>query len=218
MRISEIISKRNIVIIGLAIIIACLLQCHGRDIKGRIIKGLGGYTKQTIDTVAIDIDTVYYEGPSIVTDVKDIKEPTLVINWKPQTQSSFKGKSDPKISVIDSVYSYNQAVSDSLIEGNINTIVNLKTSKIVKQSLEYKPKFPIFINKTITIEKVLSDEPVNRFGIGITGTNQFEVGGLLVFQTKKNWQYQGGYLLGVNKAINNDYKQGTITVSIIKLF
>lgn len=226
MRVSDIINKRNVIVISIAILIALLLQCCGRNVKGGLIRSLGGYTqqdvKETIDTISIKTDTVFYAGDTIRTIIEVIKEPILVTKWKNQSQSSFKGKLNPENPLIDSVYVYNQPVSDTLIEGNIKTIVNLKTSKIVQQSLDYKPKFPIFINKTITIEKViektLTNPPRNKYGIGITGTNQAEVGGLLVFQTKKNWQYQGGYLLGANKALNNDYKQGTITVSIIKLF
>lgn len=201
----------------------------GKDwLRPKIINGLGGYTerqvKETIDTISIKVDTVYF--PNKVREVEAIKSKPTVSTAELLTPS-FKGKpqqhdldSIVKLNPQTPVFTYSQAVSDSLIEGTINTIT---TGKILSQSLNYKPKFPMFVEKTITVEKTiqetLSNKPRIHLGVGITGTSDKNIGGLLIYQSKNKTQIQVGYLRNLDNAVlNTNTKQGVVSLSLIKLF
>ena len=225
------ISKR--IVQGILIVVLILLLLHScESCKGRIIEGLGGYTektyKETIDTLEVRRDSIFYKYDSLKIIVDKIVEPKVLIKYIPTevktTSSSTKGKlnQQPEPAPIDSVYAYYQPISDTLIEGKITTIVNIGNSKIVAQNLEYKPKFPIIVKEYITIEKTkettIANKPKNRVGIGLGAASNNTIGATGVFQTKKLWQYQAGYSWG-NQNLNPVNSQvGIIEVKIIKLF
>lgn len=225
------ISKR--IVQGILIIVLILLLLHSCEgCKGKIIEGLGGYTektyKETIDTLEVRRDSIFYKYDSLKTVVDKIVEPKVLINYVPTykkpTSTSTKGKPNqqPKPTPIDSVYAYYQPISDTLIEGKITTIVNIGNSKIVAQSLEYKPKFPIIVKEYVTIEKTkevtIANKPKNRIGLGLGAASNNTIGATGVFQTKKLWQYQAGYSWGNQNLNPANSKVGIIEVKIIKLF
>ena len=225
------ISKRIVQgIIAVVVIVLLMQACKG--CKDNVIEALGGYTektyKETIDTLEIRRDSIFYKYDSIKTVVDNIVEPKVITKYVPignsSTATSTKGKGfkQPQPTPIDSVYAYFQPISDTLIEGKITTIVNLQNSKIVEQSLEYKPKFPIIVKEYITIEKTkevtIANKPKNRVGLGLGAATNNTIGATGVFQTKKLWQYQVGYNWGNTQIIPNQQTQGIIEVKIIKLF
>lgn len=225
------VSKRIIQGIVIIVVILLLLQaCEG--CKGKVIEALGGYTektyKETIDTLEVRRDSIFYKYDSIKTVVDKIVEPKVIYKYVPvggkNSTSTIKGKGRTTIPnpPIDSVYAYYQPISDTLIEGKITTIVSLQNSKIVEQSLEYKPKFPIIVKEYITIEKTkeitIANKPKNRVGIGIGAATNNTIGATGVFQTKKLWQYQAGYSWGNLNIIPDKNQMGIIEVKIIKLF
>lgn len=200
----------------------------GKDwLRPRIIKQLGGFTareyKETIDTIQHTIDTFYMPSKERIVEVKVGKPSVTTSNL---LSSSFNGKvtnlvfdSINKIDPQTPVYTYNLPLNDSLIEGVINTT---STGKIITQSLNYKPKFPIFIKETISVEKnkeqTLYDKSKAYFGIGITGTTNKDVGGLLIYQTPKKIQVQAGYTRNLDNPLLQNTNKGIVSVSLIKLF
>lgn len=188
-----------------------------------IIEQLGGFTdKQVetrIDTVSVTIDSIFPPKIERKIDVKDIPKPIVEYT----SNSPTKGIHEELILKIDSLYTYNTAISDSLIDGNITTTISSKDCKLLAQSLNYTPKFPIFINKTINVEKtnteILSNKPRTRIGIGITGTSNKNIGGLLIYQSPTYTQIQVGYQRNLdNLVINTGSNRDIISLSIIKLF
>ena len=220
------------IVIGL-IILFCFLTCES-FIKPTIIKGLGGYTnrevKETIDTISIKYDSIRYKYDSIRLVPDKIVEPRIEYIYKSSNgntrQSSIKGEKlsnsdNLNTSLIDSVYTYFQPISDTLIEGKIRTDISITNSKIINQELLYKPKFPIFIKKTITIEKTkevtLSNEKAH-IGVGISAHSDNKLGILGVYQTKKYWQFQGGYNWNSKSVIPSNQTSATFSIGVIKLF
>jgi hypothetical protein len=201
-------------------------------IRPNLIKLLGGYTgveyKQTIDTTSIKFDSIYFKYDSLQIEVAKLNERNNKTNFKYKellkvkpTNGKYKKKTlDDGIvvyevdSILPTAYEVVNVVIDTLIEGKITTILNPKDCKIVSQKLDYKPKFPIFITKIITIEKetekTLLDKPKAKIGVGALVTNTSGYGGLGVYQTPKNLQYQAGYLK-IDKTDN-------IIIGIVKLF
>ena len=225
---------RGIIIL---IILWLLWTMGGTWLKPTIIKGLGGYTnseyKETVDTLEIQRDTIYLKYSKLETLVENMQEPIIKYKYKyidksvvqkgKESSSTTKGKQslDPPImQEVDSVYAYSQVVGDSLIDGNIHTIINLSNCKIIEQKLIYKPKFPIIVKETITIEKTKETTLENKktnIGFGGTATSRATIGVLGVYQTKELWQIQLGYNW-VNKRIIDDKNKTEVSLSIIKLF
>lgn len=215
------------VIVAIIVTIILLAKCSG-DWKGKVINTLGGYTardvKTTIDTISIKRDTVWAKPDTIRLKAEKIVVPQVVYKYVP-TPSTSSSKGEP-LPPLDSVYVYNQPFSDTLINANIKTVVNINNAKIVAQNLEYTPKFPTIVKEYITIKETttetLYNKPRNKIGIGISGSNNNQIGGTGVFQTKKDWQYQVNYSWGSGTLIpTQDYikgNNGVVTVSIIKLF
>ena len=205
-------------------VILNLVTCS-KSIKPFIIKSLGGYTQSsmtvTVDTLSKKIDSIFFKYDSIRTIVKSPLKPEIIYKYVPKYINIVPNSSTPSIKgnqeVIDSVFVYNQAISDSVINGNIKTIVNLTNCKIVEQSLEYTPKIPIIVRETITIEKKIETvkENVSKIGIGGIADNTQRVGILLAYQTKKKWQYQAFYSKDVSI---NPSQKNVIGISVIKFF
>lgn len=225
--------KRGVQAVIVLILLWLLWNLSGLWLKPFIIKQLGGYTAkemtETIDTLEVRRDTIWAPNKTVSSSVDNISKPTIVYNYnyypdaKDSSSSTTKGEKSSAnplpLVVVDSVGIYDNAISDSLINGNIKTVLDLKNCKIIEQRLDYKPKFPIIVKEFVTIEKTktetLFDKPKAKIGIGLSGTSKAGIGGVGVYQTPKNWQYQGGYLYETNSVLPN---KGVITVSIIKLF
>lgn len=238
--------KRPIQITIVVLLVLFLFNSCGDYLKPKVIKALGGYTarevKETIDTVSIRYDSLYFKYDSVKTKVtllttsikiKDYKYKQLLSSsstkgkpstYIPATKGDILGDSFIEIDAfLSEAYLTENDISDTLIDGKIRTIVNPATCEIIEQRLDYKPKFPIFITKTITIEKkieeTLFDKPKAHIGIGIVGTNNRYMGGTLIYQTPKKWQYQGGYMWNIdNTVIPNNSIKGVVTFQIAKLF
>lgn len=222
--INKIISKikdlSSIFIIGIIIIILGLLLLFNKPTKNFIIKSLGGYTIQTIDTTittTINIDTTEFINewkevnvelfkPIIVKDTSIvIRRDTTIINTDTTIVTS------PVIEY-NEFSKFSSTVIDSLLEGKITTIIDFKRQRLLSQNFDYKPKFPKFITKTITVEKVIEKEYSNQYNIGVGGkvNTLGDIGVLGAYQSKKGWQFQGGY--------NFSDIENYIEVGIIKFF
>lgn len=208
--------KRNIVTILTIIVI--LLTITNTKIKNFIIKSLGGYTEivetTTIDTLEIKVDTTAIINYWVKANAQ-LFEPKIVkqIITEYDTIKIDTGNIIIPIDNIVELYSYSNSISDSLIDGNINTFIDFNNNKIVSQNLDYKPKFPIIITKTIPIIKTVTQEYKNPYNIGIGGklTTLGDYGVIGAYQTNKGWQLQGGYTFSNN---TSNY----IEVGIIKFF
>ena len=201
------------IIISIVFIIFLILLLSNIRVKYFIIKSLGGYTIQNIDTTittTIDIDTTLIIDKWISANVKlfnptIIKDTTIVI------------RKDTNITIADidikDIYKYENIISDSLLDGKIITLIDFNNFKLLSQNFDYKPKFPKFITKTITIEKVIEKEYSNYYNIGIGGkfNTLNDIGIIGAYQTNKGWQFQGVYNFS---KVNNNY----IEVGIIKFF
>lgn len=219
----------KIIKITLGVLVLLLLLYLSKDWwVNKAIEKLGGYTKKdieiTIDTVSVKYDTLFPKYKELTIKVKDLQERTPINNYYTTVVKKYIDENGKEVEVIEPVnyplvYRHLNPVSDSLIDGNIETIINPTNSEIIDQKLSYTPKFPKFITKTITVEKkiteTLTQEPKSKIGIGVTGINDLSVGIIGVYQTKNNWQFQGGY--NKNFDITNP-NENTLQFSIIKLF
>lgn len=205
------------------IAIICIWQLTRTWLKPYIIEALGGYTERelvtTTDAVNITVDTIYLPKKERIIDIKYIPVPTK----ESTAESTTKGNLNELSLKTDSIYRYKTAISDSLIDGNIITLISLKDCKLVSQSLNYTPKMPILVEKTTTIERtnteVLKNKDRVRIGIGAILNSNISAGVMGVYQTSKGLQYQAGYVFE-KQSLENQFKskQGYISVSIIKLF
>lgn len=190
-----------------------------------IIKSLGGYTIQnvttTIDTLDIKVDTTLIIDrwltinanllkPTIFKDTTIvIKKDTTIVNMDTTIVNY------PSISIKD-LYKFVNPISDTLIDGNITTIIDFNSDKLLSQNLVYKPKFPIIIERTIPIVKEVTREYSNNrnIGIGADINSLGEYSILGAYQTNKGWQFQSGYTFN-RDVINTPDK---IRIGIIKFF
>lgn len=197
--------------------------------KDRLIISLGGYTKKTekitIDTTAIKRDTVYLDTSKrdikpviqkIDIDITEYKE--LLEKYKKELEL-VKGKESAK----DSIYRYSTKVEDSLINGNITTLIHGRTASLIDQKFNYNPKFPKTITETITIRETKTEtlsKERNKFGVGLEASNLETLGVKAIYLTKNDWVFEIGY----NKAFNNELifrekpVEGFITIGVSKTF
>lgn len=226
-------NKVNLVIkitIGVLVLLLLLYFTRGWW-SNKVIERLGGYTKKdieiTIDTISKRYDTIYPKYKELVTKVKVLEDREVVNNYYTTQIVKEITKNGDTIEVrkpvtYPLVYRHLNPISDSLIDGNIETFINPLDSKIVDQTLRYKPKFPIFIKEYITIEKkvteTLSIEPKNKIGFGIRGTSEKEVGVIGVYQLKNNWQFQVDVNKNLDERAGIDRSKNTIGFGIIKIF
>lgn len=222
---SKLLSTTNIVIsfikkniIPILIVLVLLLLLGNVKVRNFTIKALGGYTEQetitTIDTTSIKVDTTYIIDKWISANVNLFK-PTIIKDTTINIDTTIINM-DTIINYnvnINDLYKYENTVSDSLIDGIITTLIDFKNSKLLSQNFDYKPKFPKFITKTVTIEKVTTNTLKNQYNIGLGAklNTLGDIGILGAYQTNKGWQFQGSYNFG---AITNNY----IDVGIIKFF
>lgn len=208
--------KNNIV--PILVILLLLLLLGNIKVRHFTIKILGGYIEQetitTIDTVSIDVDTTFIIDKWVSANVKlfnpiivkdtIINVDTTIINL--DTTINFNVE-------INDLYKYENTISDSLIDGVITTLIDFKNKNLLSQNFDYKPKFPKFITKTITVEKNTTTTLNNRYNIGVGAklNTLGDIGIIGAYQTNKGWQFQGAYNFG---ATTNNY----IDVGIIKFF
>lgn len=228
-------NKNNILKNSLIIILILLLwQLSKNWLSPFLIKQLGGYTsieyKETIDTLNIKYDSIYIKYKNKITKVDTLNNYVYVpfnIKSKDNTSILPKGELENLKTIFKSdstftgVYITNNPINDSIIEGKIKTVINPSNCQIIAQNLEYTPKIPIIVEKTITVEKIIEKilkDNRNKIGFGIETTSSKRIGIQTLYQTKTNWQFQIGLLYNTtnNYTVDNNTKE--IKIGITKLF
>lgn len=220
-------TMRTLLKLGITVVILLLLWKFTKDwIKPRVVKALGGYTekevKTKVDTLTVKYKDIYVKYKELQTKVTVIPEPIYIDNYvyvkESKTNSlNTKGKSDLKIMASERVKRYSTSVNDSILDGNIETILSLENCKIISQSLNYTPKIPYIREKIVTIvnntETILSDKPKAYIGAGINANLNNQVTPQVLYLTKKKWLYNIGYQKDITNQLPN-----TIQIGVAKLF
>lgn len=220
-------TMRTLLKLGITVVILLLLWKFTKDwIKPRVVKALGGYTekevKTTVDTLTVKYKDIYVKYKELQTKVTVIPEPIYIDNYvyvkETKTNSlNTTGKSDLKIMASERVKRYSTSVNDSILDGNIETILSLENCKIISQSLNYTPKIPYIREKIVTIvnntETILSDKPKAYIGAGINANLNNQVTPQVLYLTKKKWLYNIGYQKDLSNQLPN-----SIQIGISKLF
>ena len=220
-------TMRTLLKLGITVVILLLLWKFTKDwIKPRVVKALGGYTekevKTKVDTLTVKYKDIYVKYKELQTKVTVIPEPIYIDNYvyvkETKTNSlNTTGKSDLKIMASERVKRYSTSVNDSILDGNIETILSFENCEIISQSLNYKPKIPYIREKIITIvnntETILSDKPKAYIGAGINANLNNQVTPQVLYLTKKKWLYNIGYQKDITNQLPN-----TIQIGIAKLF
>ena len=220
-------TMRTLLKLGIIVVILLLLWKFNSDwVKPRLVKALGGYTqkevKTTVDTLTIKYKDIYIKYKEIQTKVAVIPEPIYIDNYvyvkETKTNSlNTTGKSQPKIMASERVKRYSTSINDSILDGNIESILSLENCEIISQSLNYKPKIPYIREKIITIvnntETILSDKPKAYIGAGLNASSNNQITPQVLYLTKKKWLYNIGYQKDLSNQIPN-----SIQIGISKLF
>ena len=220
-------TMRTLLKLGITVVILLLLWKFTKDwIKPRVVKALGGYTekevKTKVDTLTVKYKDIYVKYKELQTKVTVIPEPIYIDNYvyvkETKTNSlNTTGKSDLKIMASERVKRYSTSVNDSILDGNIETILSLENCKIISQSLNYTPKIPYIREKIVTIvnntETILSDKPKAYIGAGINANLNNQVTPQVLYLTKKKWLYNIGYQKDLSNQLPN-----SIQIGISKLF
>ena len=220
-------TMRTLLKLGITVVILLLLWKFTKDwIKPRVVKALGGYTekevKTKVDTLTVKYKDIYVKYKELQTKVTVIPEPIYIDNYvyvkETKTNSlNTTGKSQPKIMASERVKRYSTSVNDSILDGNIETILSLENCKIISQSLNYTPKIPYIREKIVTIvnntETILSDKPKAYIGAGINASSNNQITPQVLYLTKKKWLYNIGYQKDITNQLPN-----TIQIGVAKLF
>ena len=220
-------TMRTLLKLGITVVILLLLWKFTKDwIKPRVVKALGGYTekevKTKVDTLTVKYKDIYVKYKELQTKVTVIPEPIYIDNYvyvkETKTNSlNTTGKSDLKITVSERVKRYSTSINDSILDGNIETILSLENCEIISQSLNYKPKIPYIREKIVTIvnntETILSDKPKAYIGAGINVSSNNQITPQVLYLTKKKWLYNIGYQKDITNQLPN-----TIQIGVAKLF
>ena len=220
-------TMRTLLKLGITVVILLLLWKFTKDwIKPRVVKALGGYTekevKTKVDTLTVKYKDIYVKYKELQTKVTVIPEPIYIDNYvyvkETKTNSlNTTGKSQPKIMASERVKRYSTSVNDSILDGNIETILSLENCKIISQSLNYTPKIPYIREKIVTIvnntETILSDKPKAYIGAGINVSSNNQITPQVLYLTKKKWLYNIGYQKDITNQLPN-----TIQIGVAKLF
>lgn len=220
-------TMRTLLKLCIIVVILLLLWKFNSDwVKPRLVKALGGYTqkevKTTVDTLTIKYKDIYIKYKEIQTKVAVIPEPIYIDNYvyvkETKTNSlNTTGKSQPKIMASERVKRYSTSINDSILDGNIETILSLENCEIISQSLNYKPKIPYIREKIITIvnntETILSDKPKAYIGAGLNASSNNQITPQVLYLTKKKWLYNIGYQKDITNQLPN-----SIQIGISKLF
>jgi len=190
-----------------------------------IIRSLGGYTDKvqihTIDTLEIEVDTLKLIEEWKKLNPDSIKRTTIINNEVIDTIALDTLVLDIQGIIVDSTYIYKWAeiyksfIEDSLIKGEIETKVDIMTGKLLYQNFDYKPKFPIIIEKKIPILETITETISNdyKYGIGGSTNNLGHMSIIGAYQNKNGWQYNVSYEFP-NKYIDT----GSIRVGVLKFF
>ena len=220
-------TMRTLLKLGITVVILLLLWKFTKEwIKPRVVKALGGYTerevKTKVDTLTVKYKDIYVKYKELQTKVAVIPEPIYIDNYvyvkETKTNSlNTTGKSDLKIMASERVKRYSTSVNDSILDGNIETILSLENCKIISQSLNYTPKIPYIREKIVTIvnntETILSDKPKAYIGAGINVSSNNQITPQVLYLTKKKWLYNIGYQKDLSNQLPN-----SIQIGISKLF
>ena len=220
-------TMRTLLKLGITVVILLLLWKFTKDwIKPRVVKALGGYTekevKTKVDTLTVKYKDIYVKYKELQTKVTVIPEPIYIDNYvyvkETKTNSlNTTGKSQPKIMASERVKRYSTSVNDSILDGNIETILSLENCKIISQSLNYTPKIPYIREKIVTIvnntETILSDKPKAYIGAGLNASSNNQITPQVLYLTKKKWLYNIGYQKDITNQLPN-----TIQIGVAKLF
>ena len=220
-------TMRTLLKLGITVVILLLLWKFTKDwIKPRVVKALGGYTekevKTKVDTLTVKYKDIYVKYKELQTKVTVIPEPIYIDNYvyvkETKTNSlNTTGKSDLKIMASERVKRYSTSVNDSILDGNIETILSLENCEIISQILNYTPKIPYIREKIVTIvnntETILSDKPKAYIGAGINANLNNQVTPQVLYLTKKKWLYNIGYQKDITNQLPN-----TIQIGVAKLF
>ena len=220
-------TMRTLLKLGITVVILLLLWKFTKDwIKPRVVKALGGYTekevKTKVDTLTVKYKDIYVKYKELQTKVTVIPEPIYIDNYvyvkETKTNNlNTTGSSQPKIMASERVKLYSTSVNDSILDGNIETILSLENCKIISQSLNYTPKIPYIREKIVTIvnntETILSDKPKAYIGAGINANLNNQVTPQVLYLTKKKWLYNIGYQKDITNQLPN-----TIQIGVAKLF
>ncbi len=220
-------TMRTLLKLGITVVILLLLWKFTKDwIKPRVVKALGGYTekevKTKVDTLTVKYKDIYVKYKELQTKVTVIPEPIYIDNYvyvkETKTNSlNTTGKSDLKIMASERVKRYSTSVNDSILDGNIETILSLENCKIISQSLNYTPKIPYIREKIVTIvnntETILSDKPKAYIGAGLNASSNNQITPQVLYLTKKKWLYNIGYQKDITNQLPN-----TIQIGVAKLF
>ena len=220
-------TMRTLLKLGITVVILLLLWKFTKDwIKPRVVKALGGYTekevKTKVDTLTVKYKDIYVKYKELQTKVTVIPEPIYIDNYvyvkETKTNSlNTTGKSDPKIMASERVKRYSTSINDSILDGNIETILSLENCKIISQSLNYTPKIPYIREKIVTIvnntETILSDKPKAYIGAGLNASSNNQITPQVLYLTKKKWLYNIGYQKDITNQLPN-----TIQIGVAKLF
>lgn len=220
-------TMRTLLKLCIIVVILLLLWKFNSDwVKPRLVKALGGYTqkevKTTVDTLTIKYKDIYIKYKEIQTKVAVIPEPIYIDNYvyvkETKTNNlNTTGSSQPKITVSERVKRYSTSINDSILDGNIETILSLENCEIISQSLNYKPKIPYIREKIITIvnntETILSDKPKAYIGAGLNASSNNQITPQVLYLTKKKWLYNIGYQKDITNQLPN-----TIQIGVAKLF
>ena len=220
-------TMRTLLKLGITVVILLLLWKFTKDwIKPRVVKALGGYTekevKTKVDTLTVKYKDIYVKYKELQTKVTVIPEPIYIDNYvyvkETKTNSlNTTGSSQPKITVSERVKRYSTSINDSILDGNIETILSLENCEIISQSLNYKPKIPYIREKIITIvnntETILSDKPKAYIGAGVNASSNNQITPQVLYLTKKKWLYNIGYQKDLSNQLPN-----SIQIGISKLF
>ena len=220
-------TMRTLLKLGITVVILLLLWKFTKDwIKPRVVKALGGYTekevKTKVDTLTVKYKDIYVKYKELQTKVTVIPEPIYIDNYvyvkETKTNNlNTTGSSQPKITVSERVKRYSTSVNDSILDGNIETILSLENCKIISQSLNYTPKIPYIREKIVTIvnntETILSDKPKAYIGAGLNASSNNQITPQVLYLTKKKWLYNIGYQKDITNQLPN-----TIQIGVAKLF
>lgn len=220
-------NSKTLMRILIALVFLILFTFVLRDwIIPRVIKGLGGFTqsevKSTRDTLSVKYNDIYVKYKELETKAKVINPPTYIPVYRYKvvqdpSKPSFTGKVSEKIVEIKGVNRYVTAINDTILQGNIETIISVDSCKLISQSLKYTPKIPYIREKIVTIvetkETILSQKPKAYIGGGIDINSFNQITPNLIYMTKKKFIYKGGYI----KSLDNNNANG-FTIGIAKVF